>query len=181
MASLQELERLVPQLGVQSQLLAEDMMKQLTWGDQWIGYDDMETIAMKKRWTSARCFGGTMIWSIDMYSGGGSGDTPDGGGSSTLGSPGHGGGQGGESGGGLAAVVYIHPSNWKETNPVINCQPPCTFILPPLVLPTPTTIRLPLYTTSLDVAWSEPTGWTSTVQTTTLTIPPVVTTAIDVW
>jgi chitinase len=60
-ASLQEMELLVPQLGVRLQQLAADMKKQLTWGDQWIGYEDMETIAMKKHWASLRCFGGTMI------------------------------------------------------------------------------------------------------------------------
>lgn len=179
--SLQEIENLVPQLGLQPQLLPNDMMKQLSWSDQWIGYDDMETIAMKKQWASQRCFGGTMIWSIDLYSGSGSGDTPDGLGSDDPGSPGAGGGQSGASEGGAGSLVYIDPSVWKELNPLIECQPPCTFVLPPLVLPKPTTISFPPYVTSLDVAWSEPTGWTSIVQRTTLTIPPVVTTAIDVW
>ena len=179
--SLQEIENLIPQLGVQPTLLANDMMKQLTWGDQWIGYDDLQTIAMKKQWASSHCFGGTMIWSIDLYSGAGSGNTPDGGGSSNQGDPGAGSGQGGASGGGSSGIVYIDPSIWSQANPVINCQPPCTFILPPLALPTPTTITFPPYVTSLDVAWSESTGWTSIVQTTTLTIPPVTTTTIEVW
>jgi hypothetical protein len=181
--SLQELESIViPSLGIQPTLLETDMMKQLTWGDQWIGYDDMATIAMKKQWASSHCYGGTMIWSIDLYSGPGSGNTPDGLGSSVTGDPAAGGGQDGSSeSSNSSAIVYIDPSIWQESEPVINCQPPCTFILPPLVLPTPTTITFPLYTTSLDVAWSESTGWTSIVQTTTLTIPPLTTTAIEVW
>ena len=42
------------------------MMKQITWDDQWIGYDDLETAALKKKWASGFCFGGTMIWSVDF-------------------------------------------------------------------------------------------------------------------
>lgn len=42
------------------------MMKQITWDDQWIGYDDEETVAMKKKWASSYCFGGTFIWSVDL-------------------------------------------------------------------------------------------------------------------
>ena len=48
--------------------LPESMMKQITWDDQWIGYDDEETFAAKKRYANSRCFGGTMIWSIDFQS-----------------------------------------------------------------------------------------------------------------
>lgn len=175
--SLQEIEnQVIKQLGVTPKLLEQDMMKQLAWGNQWIGYDDMETIAMKKQWASQHCFGGTMIWSVDFYSGSGSGDVPDGGGSDNPGSPG-----GGQNGGG-SGVIYIDPSIWDEPNPVVNCQAPCTLILPPLQLPKPTTIHFPPYVTSLDVAWSEPgVGWTSIVQTTTLTIPAVTTTEIEVW
>jgi hypothetical protein len=120
-----------------------------------------------------------MIWSIDLFSGAGSGNVPDGGGAG--GNPGSGGGQNGGGAGAGGAVVYIDPQIWTEPNPQINCIPPCTFILPPLVLPTPTTISFPPYVTSLDVAWSAATGWTHIVETTTLTIPPVTLTAIDVW
>lgn len=48
--SLQELtDIIIPEVGVKPTLLEADMMKQLTWGNQWIGYDDFETIAMKKQ------------------------------------------------------------------------------------------------------------------------------------
>ena len=179
--SLEEIESLIPQVGVQPTLLADDMMKQLTWSNQWIGYDDLETIEMKKEWASGHCFGGTMVWSIDLYSGIGSGDTPDGSGSSDPGSPGSGSGQSGSSDGDSSAVVYIDPIIWTQGGPVINCEPPCVFIFPPLVLPTETTITFPPYITSLDVAWSASTGWTSIVETTTLMIPPVTTTVISAW
>jgi chitinase len=166
--SLQEIEnQIIPQLGVQPHLLEKDMMMELKWGNQWIGYDNKQTIAMKKTWASQHCFGGTMIWSVDFYSGSGSGDTPDGGGSTHPGNPGQG------NPGDGSGNVYIDPSIYKDPNPIVYCEPPCTLILPPLVLSTSTTIKFPPYTTSLDVAWSASTGWTSIVQTTVLTIPPV--------
>ncbi|THW31700.1 pectin lyase-like protein [Aureobasidium pullulans] len=90
--------------------------------------------------------------------------------------------------------VSIDPSVWTEEDPTIQCQPPCTFILPPFQLSTTTTITFPLYTTSLNVAWTTTVTYTDTsgrktssktvtrtVQTTTLTIPAVTTTAIPYW
>lgn len=87
------------------------MMKYLVWGNQWIGYDDLETITMKKAWASSHCFGGTMLWSIDLYSGSGSGDTPDGNVSCSS-DPGGTSGQSGSSSGGqgCGGLIYIDPS-----------------------------------------------------------------------
>lgn len=152
--SLQELtDIIIPEVGVKPTLLEADMMKQLTWGNQWIGYDDFETIAMKKQWASDHCLGGTMIWSIDLFSGAGSGNIPDGKGSNNADNPGSAGGQFGGTGSGEGGqVVYIDPSIWSQTGPVIQCQPPCTFVLPPLQLAQATTISFPLLTTSLEVA-----------------------------
>lgn len=179
--SLQEINSIIiPELGIEPILDSVAMMKYLVWSNQWIGYDDLDTIAMKKSWASSHCFGGTMIWSIDLFSGSGSGDTPDGTVSCSS-DPGGTSGQSGSSSGGCGGIVYIDPSIWEETNPEISCEPPCTFVLPPLQLPTATTITFPPYVTSLDVAWSTSTGWTRTVQTTTLTIPPVTTTKIPFW
>ncbi|KAI0865017.1 hypothetical protein F4860DRAFT_527723 [Xylaria cubensis] len=170
--SLQELQAIViPEVGVKPILDPNAMMKYLVWGDQWIGYDDLETIAMKKAWGSSHCFGGTMIWSIDLYSGAGSGNTPDGLGNATSGDPGGSGGNSGGQGEGSDSIVYIDPSIWGESEPVINCEPPCTFILPPLPLSKPSTVTFPPYST----------GWTHTIETTTLTIPPLVITEIPVW
>jgi chitinase len=45
------------------------MMMEITWGNQWIGYDDARTIARKKSWADNQCFGGTMSWSVDFASG----------------------------------------------------------------------------------------------------------------
>lgn len=130
-----------------------------------------------------------MIWSVDLYSGSGSGDTPDGGGSANPGSPSSGGGQGGGTEGDGDAIVYIDPSIWSEENPEINCQPPCSFVLPPFQLPEPTTISIPPMTTSLEIAYPRTTvvsGSTSTYYsrvtvTTTITVPAITTTEIEVW
>ena len=42
------------------------MFKQITFDDQWIAYDDAETVALKKGWGNDYCFGGTMLWTTDL-------------------------------------------------------------------------------------------------------------------
>ncbi|KAI1269774.1 glycoside hydrolase superfamily [Xylariaceae sp. FL1019] len=75
--SLREIQQKIDKDGLTPQLLPEAMVKQLVFEDQWIGYDDDETIAMKKSWADGLCFGGTMVWSIDFDSStAGSGDEP---------------------------------------------------------------------------------------------------------
>ncbi|KAH7123358.1 hypothetical protein B0J13DRAFT_152964 [Dactylonectria estremocensis] len=91
-------------------------------------------------------------------------------------------------------LLYVEPDIYTDKKPVIECNPPCQLILPPFTLASPTTIKFPDMTTSLEVAWTETTKTTGTdgkmstssfisrvVQTTTLKIPPVTTTAIDLW
>ncbi|KAK7430733.1 hypothetical protein QQZ08_002777 [Neonectria magnoliae] len=91
-----------------------------------------------------------------MYSGSGSGDTPDD--SSSGGSDDPGGNQ--ESG--------------NEDAPEVICVPPSS-------LKKPITLTLPPYETSLDVAWSGTNGWHSTIQKTTLTVSVVTITTVDIW
>jgi chitinase len=67
--SLVEIEEIIASRSLVPQLLSASMMKQITWGDQWIGYDDHETIALKTAWADGLCFGGTMLWSVDFNSG----------------------------------------------------------------------------------------------------------------
>ncbi|KNB10683.1 hypothetical protein FOXG_10827 [Fusarium oxysporum f. sp. lycopersici 4287] len=173
--SLEEIERMVKdEPGISPKLLPKDMMMELKFGNQWIGYDNKDTIYMKKKWASSRCFGGTMVWSVDMFSGSGSGDTPDD--QSDGGSEDPGGGQGDGSG-----VIYIDPEIWEVDQPEVKCHPPCTMVLPPSSLKKPVTLTLPPYETSLDVAWSGKDGWHSTVQKTTLTPLVVTVTTVDVW
>ncbi|KAF3807414.1 Chitotriosidase-1 [Colletotrichum gloeosporioides] len=67
--SLTEIQDLIKEKGLQPRLLEGAMMKELTWDDQWIGYDDEETVALKKKFANNYCFGGTMAWSVDFNSG----------------------------------------------------------------------------------------------------------------
>ena len=67
--SLAEIKQVIRVKGLQPQLLEKSMMKQITWDNQWIGYDDSDTITMKKKFASGMCFGGTMIWSVDFETG----------------------------------------------------------------------------------------------------------------
>ncbi|KAL8966795.1 MAG: hypothetical protein Q9183_003206, partial [Haloplaca sp. 2 TL-2023] len=180
--SLAEIKFYIRNLGLQPKLLPGAMMKQITWENQWIGYDDEETTALKKTWASGYCFGGTMIWSIDFKNGGGSNSNDP----SELAPI--------TKDDGPSGDVYIDPAIWNDTSPVISCIPPCQYILPPITLNEVTTITFPLYTTSLQVAWrttivttlpggevSTSTTFDRTVQTTTLTIPPLTTSKINVW
>lgn len=40
-------------------------IKQISWDDQWIGFDDFETLGTKLGLANYRCLGGTALWSID--------------------------------------------------------------------------------------------------------------------
>jgi len=67
--SLTEIQALIRTGNLIPELLQDSMMKQITIGNQWIGYDDDETISMKKNWADSVCLGGTMIWSVDLKAG----------------------------------------------------------------------------------------------------------------
>jgi len=42
-------------------------IKYMSWNNnQWVSYDDDETIALKKTWANAHCLGGTMVWALDL-------------------------------------------------------------------------------------------------------------------
>ncbi|KAE8851787.1 hypothetical protein PTNB73_00804 [Pyrenophora teres f. teres] len=73
---LAEIQDLIKTKGLTPNYLPDLMMKEITWDDQWIGYDDAETIKQKKAWADNQCFGGTMAWSVDFNSGIGSGLKP---------------------------------------------------------------------------------------------------------
>ena len=78
--SLREIQNTITRTKAVPQLIPNAMVKQIVFdNDQWIGYDDDDTIALKIQYADDACLGGTMIWSVDFDSGEGSGDTPDGG------------------------------------------------------------------------------------------------------
>jgi chitinase len=59
--SNREIQQLIVEKSLKPTLVAEAMVKQVTWEDQWIGYDDEETIAMKTAVANDYCMGGTMV------------------------------------------------------------------------------------------------------------------------
>ncbi|POS77062.1 oviduct-specific glycoprotein [Diaporthe helianthi] len=148
--SLVEIKQLIKQRGLEPKYLADSMMKQITWDDQWIGYDDEDTFAAKMAWADGLCFGGTMVWSIDFQEVGSGGPDGD---SGFEGDP-----------------VYLAPAVY--TGEPAQCTAPCVFVLPPTELSSPTTISIPPYTTSLEIG----SGSTTTI---VVTVPPLTTNSME--
>ena len=90
---------------------------------------------------------------------------------------GGGGGAGGGGGGSGSGIVYIDTSIWSQPNPMVQCLPPCTLVLPPFPLATALTLSWPPWTTS----FLSSTAGTVVTKTTIITIPAVTTTEIDFW
>ncbi|KAK4675336.1 hypothetical protein QC764_0076990 [Podospora pseudoanserina] len=145
--SLHEIQQLIDRKGLTPQYLSDAMMKQITWDDQWIGYDDDETFAAKKAWADSRCFGGTMVWSIDFQVAG-SGDSED------------------EK---YGDVVYIGQEVFET--PAAQCQAPCIMVFPSSSLSEPKVITMQPYTATLEVGTTTTTlVAVSTTSTTTVTV-----------
>jgi glucan 1,3-beta-glucosidase len=99
----------------------------------------------------------------------------------------------GDSGNG-SGYVTIDPIIWSEpaTSATIECYPPCTYVLPPLTLTTPTTFSFLLLTTAITVGWYSSTTdldfgekmtksfYLTSVETTAITIQAA-TTAVISW
>lgn len=152
-----------------------------------MGYDDGETLLQKRDFATSLCLAGTFAWAVDL---GGPGTLSD------LANMDPEAGMDGMDPGGLdsgSGNVYIGQEIYTKDWPTISCIPPCNFIFPPLTLSTATTISFEPYTTSLEVVWptttvvtedgtaSTSTGFSRTIYTTVITLPPVTTTAIDAW
>ncbi|KAL9037749.1 MAG: hypothetical protein Q9180_003547, partial [Flavoplaca navasiana] len=71
-----EIGDIMKQKNLKPEMIQSSMAKQIFWGDQWVGFDDAETLALKTNWAAENCFGGSMIWSLDMESGQGSSNVP---------------------------------------------------------------------------------------------------------
>ncbi|KAI9146948.1 oviduct-specific glycoprotein [Paramyrothecium foliicola] len=122
--SLVEIQQLIKKRNLKPKFLEQSLMKQITWDDQWIGYDDEETFEAKRNFADGLCFGGTMIWSIDFQvPGSGSPDEPE--------------------------VVYLDPAVYEGTP--AQCTGPCQLVFPPRPLGSTTTISLQPYTTSIQL------------------------------
>ncbi|KAL9598709.1 MAG: hypothetical protein Q9219_004322 [cf. Caloplaca sp. 3 TL-2023] len=195
--SHREIKQLIQDKNLKPTLDEKAQIKQLTWDDQWIGYDDHETLAAKARLADSLCMRGTMIWSVDFDSGPGSGDVPDNfissndSGTTAGGGNNPGSGSGGNSGGqtfdtgNATGLVYVEPSVWTESQPLVACVPPCVLVLPPLQLGSTTVITFPPLTTTYVVDTVSDAGhsgsYTLLTITTTVPIPPVTTTEINIW
>jgi chitinase len=94
--------------------------------DQWISYMTDENKEVRSLLYELLTFKGTVDWALDLQSNGteGAGDT-----SSTN-----------DTGSG---VVYVPPSIWTDEDPTLECIPPCSFIMPPLILTHTITVTIP--------------------------------------
>ncbi|RAK92634.1 glycoside hydrolase, partial [Aspergillus costaricaensis CBS 115574] len=131
--------------------------------NQWVAYDDAETIQMKLDFANAECMGGVFAWAVDEDS---TGDLSESISNATDLFPAGGSGK-----------LYVSSNIWDEDAPEISCEAPCTFVLPLFPLPTSTTISWPPLTTSLLVSTN---GGLSTT-TTTISVPEFEVTAIPFW
>jgi chitinase len=135
---------------------------------QWVGYMDNDNKASREQVYIDLNFCGWSDWAIDLQ-------TYDG------------------DIGNNETVVYVSPSIWTEPGVVAQCTPPCILVLPPSELGSSTVFTFPPYVTSLEVGWtttvvvtvdgvtSTSIGFTGVIETTTLSIPPLTTTAVNFW
>ncbi|KAG9258755.1 uncharacterized protein F5Z01DRAFT_217297 [Emericellopsis atlantica] len=61
-----EIKRILDSEDVKPVLDKEAGVKYISWRNQWVSYDDAETLELKKRFANDRCLVGTMIWAIDL-------------------------------------------------------------------------------------------------------------------
>lgn len=62
-----EINRIIAKGGVTKGFDQQAAVRWLTWDlDQWVSYDDGETIQMKVNHANKRCLGGKMIWAVDQ-------------------------------------------------------------------------------------------------------------------
>ncbi|KAF4223780.1 hypothetical protein CNMCM8980_010274 [Aspergillus fumigatiaffinis] len=142
---------------------------------EWVAYMDEDNKATRKALFPGLAFLGTADWAVDLQSenGGGSGSNDN------------------SSSGG---TIYVNPDIWNSAAPVVTAPPGASLIWPPMPLSTPTTITFPPWTTT--ISYSSLTTRTSTLSDgttstypayvyeswlTAITIPPLTTTAINVW
>jgi chitinase len=138
--------------------------------DNWVSWMTKTTYASRLSWVKGLNFGGTADWAIDLDADYGNGNTPG----------------GGDSGSG---PVLIDPSIYTTPNPVVRCYPQCTFVFPPMVLPSPTTIVIPPETITFEERWTTTstvsgaivTATAARITSTVVTIPPITTTEIEIW
>ncbi|PHH67946.1 hypothetical protein CDD82_977 [Ophiocordyceps australis] len=105
-----------------------------------------------------------------------------------------GGEQVGDDGNGSGHVL-IDPHLWRQPQEALSvaCVPPCTYVFPPVTLPTDTVFVYPPLTTELEVGWFDQTSYTylgkvtptrtyvKVTVTTVITINPVTTSVVSLF
>ncbi|KAI8940612.1 hypothetical protein NX059_001884 [Plenodomus lindquistii] len=62
-----EIQRIIKANSLQPVLDKDAAVKYIVWNDnQWVSYDDEETVQMKKEFANKHCLGGTMVWALDL-------------------------------------------------------------------------------------------------------------------
>ncbi|KAJ8611839.1 hypothetical protein MRB53_037752 [Persea americana] len=62
-----EIDQIITNHSLTPTLNAEAVVKCMSWDyNQWVSYDDDETIGLKKAYASSNCLGGTMVWALDL-------------------------------------------------------------------------------------------------------------------
>ncbi|KAI4184694.1 MAG: hypothetical protein LQ348_004511 [Seirophora lacunosa] len=65
-----EINNVMSQKKLIPDVIPDTLTKFIRWDDQWISYDDEWTMSRKTDWAAQNCFGGTVIWSLDLGYGG---------------------------------------------------------------------------------------------------------------
>ncbi|KAF5523516.1 Chitotriosidase-1 [Colletotrichum aenigma] len=65
--TLQEIFDIIKEKNLKPQFDEKAGVKWIHWdSDQWVSYDDSQTLMMKKSFANSRCLGGSMIWALDQ-------------------------------------------------------------------------------------------------------------------
>ncbi|KAF2403127.1 glycoside hydrolase [Trichodelitschia bisporula] len=69
--TISEIMDTVKSKNLKPQLYRDEAVKVISWDDQWVAYDDQQTIEMKAEFARGQCLGGLMVWAIthDMEDG----------------------------------------------------------------------------------------------------------------
>lgn len=155
----------------------DPIVKQISWDDQWIGYDDVDTIAGKLAFANEQCLGGTMIWSVCFDSEAGSGDIPDRGGPGLTSNPG-----GTTIGSGM---MFVDSNIWAQDKRKGTLRTALRSYPSTHTLPEPTTVSIPPLTTSFIVESTikarDETRTTLITSRSTISLPLFTTKEIEVW
>ncbi|KAF4215598.1 hypothetical protein CNMCM6457_005781 [Aspergillus fumigatiaffinis] len=82
-----------------------------------------------------------------------------------------------ETGSKSSGEVYVPPGTWDNTDPEVQCIPPCKIILPPFPLGSTTTIQFPSMVSSV---WTR-SGTSTGTKTTILSVPSLATDKFPFW